>query len=468
MNRERGASLAIVALLLVVLLVVTALVVDIAYAKQERRGTQNAADAAALAAAQELDGHSGQITRAVARAVEYAGLNLSGLTPADWAGCSDPDALTYVPSGQVSAGCISFDSATEPTRIRVRVPERAPAFFGAFLGHDSYEVSSAATAARAQTTTTGGAPAGPCGLCIISPGRLQANINGTNATTGQANRIHVTGGEIYGHCLTVNSNDNVPASSYSPLPLRYVGSCNNSNWGRNVQPAPSTFESRYAPVASVPNPFEDVTVSYTTPIPADTQSNLSWCNGTWSQAKALQPDVMYTQTVNIGCGGTLTLAPGTYYFRGNLQVSGNTTVIGNGVTLVFGCASGSAARPCTNEEGGKFNFANESTVDITAPTSASAATPYPRFAILFDPGNRSGTPNQLAGNTTLEGAVYAKQAGFSMGSQNGVVRAWTVVAGGNFDANNGTILIDNTKLGGNSATTAPQDLGTSGAISLVG
>ncbi|OWY62156.1 hypothetical protein B7486_59950, partial [cyanobacterium TDX16] len=372
---------------------------DIAYAKQERRETQNAADAGALAAAQELDGRSGQISRAVERAMAYAAENLAGLTTADWSGCTDPAALAYVPPNQPSAGCISFDSLATPTRIRVRVPETSPAFFGSIMGYDSYEVSSDATAQRTQTTTTAGSPAGPCGLCIINPGRLQANVNGTNGTTGDTNRIQVTGGEVYAHCLTVNSSDSVPASSYSPLPLRYVGGCNNSNWGRNVQPAPATFEGRYAQVASVPNPFQDVTVSYATSIPADTQSNLSWCNG-WSQGKALQPNVMYTQSVNIGCGGTLTLAPGTYYFRGNLQVSGSTTLNGNGVTLVFGCASGTVARMCSNEEGGKFSFDSNARVNITAPTSATAATPYPRFAILFDPGNRSGTPNQLAGSTS--------------------------------------------------------------------
>jgi Flp pilus assembly protein TadG len=462
---ERGATMVLVALFAVVLLGVTAIVVDIAYAKGERREAQNAADAAALAAAQELDGQTGQITRAVNRAMEYAALNVPGLTTADWAGCTDSKKLSYVPPSQPSAGCISFDSATAPTRIRVRVPESSPAFFGTVFGQDGYDVSSGATAARSQTTTTSGSPAGPCGLCIISPGTLQ--IAGINT-------LQVTGGGTWAHNLTANSSDSLPGSAISPLPLVWRSN-NGSNWGRNVQPSPATFNSRYTQTGSaIPNPFANVTVTY--PASAGitgSDRNISWCNG-WSQSgneNRLMPNVMYRQSVNLSCGGTVTLAPGTYYFGGNLQVASGVTLTGTNVTLVFGCNSQSwqtnyPPTKCNGSEGGKLNFSSGSTVNITAPSSSSY--PYPKFAILFDETERSGSPMQMSGNITLDGAMYGAQVGFNHGSSSGVTRAWTIVAGGTYDFNSGSIYIDNTRFGGTSTTTTPAGLGTVGAISLVG
>ncbi|WCO65996.1 pilus assembly protein TadG-related protein [Iamia majanohamensis] len=406
--------LTLTGLVIVPLLLVGALVIDVGYAKDQRRITQNAADAAALAAAQEMDGTSGQLTRAVATAKTWAAKNLPGLTATDWVGCTDPDALTARPDLTANNTCISFDSATAPTKVRVRIPTLDQArFFGQLGSHDALQVTASAVASRTPSTTT--QVAGPCGLCIIGDRTLQIGNS----------QIAVTGGEIQADRLTANAQD----SNYgiTPVPLRWY-SQNNSNWGRNVQPAPATFNSRYSKLsAPVPNPFEAIDVSYAGLPISDANIN--------APAQTIQPDTIYRQSVNVS--GNVTLAPNrTYYFRGNLQVNGGARLVGSGVTLVFVCES-----RCNGGEGGKFNFGSGSTVQISAPTSG----PYAGLAIMFDPTWRGGTPNQLSGNITLEGAVYGKGAGFNMGSNNGLVKAWTIVAGGNFDANQGRLEIDNTK-----------------------
>lgn len=423
---------------MVAVLAVVAIVIDIGYAKQYRRLSQNSADAAALAAAQDLDGTAARTTTAVATAKTWTTKNDPSITAASWTGCIDADALAYKPDPNNS--CISF-SANYLT-VRVKLPNvTQPVFFGGVIGSKGLAVTASATATKTPGTTT--VTAGPCGLCIIEGRTLQ--IAGNTS-------ISVTGGEIQADRLTANANDS--NNGITPIPLKWYQS-NGSNWGRNVQPAPATFNSRYSQLsAAVPNPFAAKTVDYTGLV-----TDGSNINDNGSGASPISPNRIYTQNVNIN-GGNLTLAPGTYYFANTLNVQGGATITGNGVTLVFSCRASCAS---VGGEPGKFNFSSGTTVNITAPTSG----PYAGLAIMFDPDGSQGTPNQLSGNATFNGAIYAKKAGFNMGNSSAVIKAWTIVAGGNFDANNGTLQIDNnayyTATGGGSGTGA-----TGGSVSLTG
>jgi len=434
---ERGAVLVVAAISMVAVLAIVAIVIDIGYAKQYRRLSQNSADAAALAAAQDLDGTAAKTTTAVATAKTWTTKNDPKITAASWTGCTDPNALPYRPDPNNS--CISF--ASNYLTVRVMVPTvTQPVFFGGVVGSKGLPVNASATATKTPGTAT--VTAGPCGLCVIEGRTLQ--IAGNTSVT-------VTGGEIQADRLTANANDS--NNSITPVPLKWY-QANNSNWGRNVQPSPATFNSRYAQLsAAVPNPFAAKTVDYTGLVTDG--SNINFNGGT----NPLQPNRIYTQNVNIN-GGTLTLSPGTYYFANTLTVQGSAKLIGTGVTLVFSCRASCAT---VGGEPGKFNFSAGTTVEITAPTSGA----YAGLAIMFDPNGSQGTPNQLSGNITLNGAVYAKKAGFNMGSSNAVVKAWTIVSGGNFDANGGSLRIDNTAYatatGGGGGTGS-----TGGSVSLTG
>ncbi len=434
---RKGVVTLVLSMCMVVLLIITAMVIDIGFARQYRAEAQASVDAAALAAAQDL-GLTNWQTVAPATAKRYANRNDPNLTDASWLVCTDSAHLAYVPAGVPTGTCVSFDSATAPTHVRVRLPIHAtPAFFGRIAGRTGYDVDAAAEAQR----TAGAGNNGPCGLCVIEGGTLQiANIT----------KLQVIGGEVWADSLTANANG--PASIVSPLPIKWhngsyqqnqVSGCtapnkpnSNSNWGMNDGAA--SYCSRYQKVdTTVPNPFAAVTVDYSG-IPANTAGlNVNSCNDAQT---LVQPDRVYVQNVQIPSGCTVTLLSNrNYYFSGQLSVSSGATLKGTGVTLIFGCASNGYGKACSGE-GGKFDF--QGTVTIAAAT----AGPYAKLAVLFDPGNTSGTPNGFNGNVTLDGAIYAKHAGMQI--SGGALRAWTIVTGaGYFNLNGGTVIIDNAKIG---------------------
>jgi hypothetical protein len=137
---ERGAILVIAALVLTALLTMSALAVDLANARQQQRQAQGSADAAALAAAQDLPDPA----RVVATAKQYAAENFD-VSPAAWSGCKDPDRLAELPDIASGNECISIDEAF--SRVRVRVPFRpVETAFAKVIGIDDVPVSGSATA----------------------------------------------------------------------------------------------------------------------------------------------------------------------------------------------------------------------------------------------------------------------------------------------------------------------------------
>jgi hypothetical protein len=133
---ERGLVVVWLAIMMVVLLGIAALVLDLGHARETKREVQNAADAAALGAAQDLPVRSA----ADAEAKSLAATNLSGIVP-QWSGCQDSARLATFSS----TSCISFDSSF--TRVRVHVPDsQVDTSFAKILGIDTIGVRAAAEA----------------------------------------------------------------------------------------------------------------------------------------------------------------------------------------------------------------------------------------------------------------------------------------------------------------------------------
>lgn len=138
---ERGAVLVVSCALMIALLALAAIAVDLGNARQHRRQAQNAADAAALAAANDLP----DLTAAIATAKLYSTTN--GEVPASaWTGCVDADHLHLTPDVEDNANeCISFSE--DLLRVRVRLPiEAVSTYFGGFVGRSSVEVTASAVA----------------------------------------------------------------------------------------------------------------------------------------------------------------------------------------------------------------------------------------------------------------------------------------------------------------------------------
>jgi hypothetical protein len=128
------------AFMMTALLAMAAIAIDLADARQQRRLAQGSADAAALAAAQDLP----DPTAVVAAAKQYAEDNFD--TPRSaWVGCSDPDHLSGTPDASSNNTCISIDEAF--SRVRVRLPVRQiPTHFARVIGVEHTTVSASATA----------------------------------------------------------------------------------------------------------------------------------------------------------------------------------------------------------------------------------------------------------------------------------------------------------------------------------
>ena len=198
MNRRRrgedGAIAVLAGLTFTSLFVICAMVVQFGFARDVRRQSQNASDASALAAASVVleNGTTPDFAAAVSTAITYAEKNY-GVPPSTWDTCTDPGrpAGWYHPTG--STQCISFDSATAPTQVRVFMPSRdAKVSIGAAAGVKELTVGSLAVASIAPPV----AGLRPWGICseqlpaaadqtvtmVFLPGNGHTSAHGCSAT----------------------------------------------------------------------------------------------------------------------------------------------------------------------------------------------------------------------------------------------------------------------------------------------
>ena len=154
-NRESGAVLPFVTLLVLVLLGFAAIGVDLSAAYAETRQSRSAADAGAIAGALKYLEPSSPTPDEVADAVmSFANQNAPGTPPTaeDWAACTDTLPSGYEPlkvaSGAVISPCISLKQVSNaPALLRVKMPDwDMPTSFASLFGFDSVAISAIATA----------------------------------------------------------------------------------------------------------------------------------------------------------------------------------------------------------------------------------------------------------------------------------------------------------------------------------
>ena len=231
----------LVAAMTVVIFGVAALVADLGQARVVRREAQAASDSSALAAANALylaGVPTPDFTSAVQAAKNYAADNF-GVTEADWAGCTDTQALPYQPAG---TACISFDKAVEPSTVRVVAPVRAVNLvFGAVFGASDVDISAQAEASLKVDSYA------DCALCIVGfgPHALQ---NGDAKVTGGSVAINgdvslKANGEV-----TVEGQTNDDGTVGAPPPSASRG----RRHGSNFTPVPLQHQDPIAdPLASI-------------------------------------------------------------------------------------------------------------------------------------------------------------------------------------------------------------------------
>jgi hypothetical protein len=316
---ESGQVLVMVVVMLPVLFAFAALVIDVGHAFQLRRHLQAAADAAALAAAQELP------NTASAEAVA----NGYSASPAQRNARSNlPEVTTAV----------SFPA---PVGAKVRVTESAKSrgFFGGILGFDGFDVSATAVAAKSSTTT--GTPLAVyvhelCGNKGFISGGLNMRIEGGIHSNGHF-EVKNEGFEAVGAATVYRPPH---ASSPSPPGPPQPAACKTSDQS----------DSTYAGIVGDPSPgrWRDWVTPYHTP--ADVTSRAP-CTFTPTN------DVKYENTT-IPDGVYCLPADKKFTIAGN--VTGKITVVG-GIIEVGGSGR---LEPYDSDVPVLFYSTNTSTVPI--------------------------------------------------------------------------------------------------------
>lgn len=420
-DRDTGSVSIFVALLMVAFLGMAGLAVDAARGRVYDEQAQEAADSAALAGAEDLLASTSWST-VVADVKNYASADFNTAAAA-WSGCSDPLALAYRPDTGNNDTCISSDSSTSPTHLRVKVPPQGLATtFGKVLGISSFSIGAGATAKMVTSP--------PCALCVLSstanPG-MKANGNGAiqvNNGSVIVNSVANTAASVIGNALVSATSIGGPAA-----PAGFITTGNGS-----YSPAPHLSAAVQDPFAGTPE-CPGAGTSY---CPTTKYSDVKL---TGNGSATIQPGIY--GSISAQSQSSLTMQPGTYIITNSMSFAGGGTLIANGVTLYFACSSYPV--PCSvGQSGATFAISGNGTTSISAPTSG----PFQGLTIFVDRNNAGASSLTGNGAVLMSGTVYAKSASLTVtgnggtSTLNSMIVTYTCTASGN-----GTILLnyDSTK-----------------------
>lgn len=428
---EAGAVAVVFALCAVTLFMIAGLVVDLGLARDTRRGSQNAADASALAAANVLYPTNGLcsagtppcIADAVAAAKSYAASNFA-VSGAAWAAgsCSDPAHLAVLATG---TECISFDSATNPKIVRVTMPVReVRTTFGALAGVSQVPVRAAAEA------LLGTAVGGPCGLCILGDG---LHDFGTTNLYAEGTSVKMNGELCAKKDFTVS-----PAP---PNTLEIEDGVKTSNGCKSTGVAPYPVGTG----AHVDDPFATLAMPSTVglPVKSDTQNPCGPGGG---------PGIYknFSSAANTMPGNRCTLPKGLYVLADATGLTGNGhDIVGDGVTIYLVCGTTTAIAPCTSANSENFTMTSQQVhLNLVAATAANAqGGAVPGVAIMADRGWTGTISFQGGGGGgTTQGAIYLPGGTMHYGgnSDGAVLDSMIVVKDFAGNGNSATLQVTNT------------------------
>ena len=364
---RRGNVALIFALLLPVLLVTALGGVELNQVLADKKRTQDVADSAALMGAAQL-----------------------GVTPVG------ADQRVQASTTSQLSDVASYATVTAKATIgqnqtmTVAVDTQRPSFFGSLFPPGGFHTHVSATA-QGQNTVP---------LCVLGIANSFSDM------------IHVTGTSQLqaGQCL-VHSNAALTAD-----PAAAIQADANEAGTVALGPIVNTAEG-LAP--NIKDPFASLNV------------NPSSCSS--AQAKtitsntALAPGVY--GAVNISGSSTVTLTSGDYYFCGTLTISGNSTLNGTDVVLVF-------------DRGATISFGGAaSTMNLSGRKSGALAG----FVLIADRNYTGSFSLQSDYITGLTGTVYVPTATLAVQgtAKSGATSPWTVIAAENLTVNGGAQLVIN-------------------------
>jgi Flp pilus assembly protein TadG len=376
-RRPSGQVFLLVSIALVVLLGMAALAVDIGNLWTTRRLMQSAADAGAVAGADEkaIGGSSSAITAAAKDASSHNGFVDGGTRP----GASST--ITVAVHNPPTSGAFAANS----NAVQVDVSQTQPTYFMKVLGWSAVPVSTTAVA-----VTLG---SGSC-VYALDPTQPGALTVGGTATVSSSCGLYVDS----------NSSSALTVSGGGAITSSLVGVVGGTNINGGGSTPPSTGIAPFGdPLAYIPAPS------------FDPSSCSSFHNTTLNGS--INPGT-FCGGISVSNGNTVTFNPGLYIIDGGgIKITGGT-VSGSGVTFYLTGNNGSGSSPATYSG----VTINGGTVNLTSPCSSSGGSIegmlfFQDRAILPTSSNAS-TINGNAGST-FSGAIYFPTTSLSYAGTTG-------------------------------------------------
>jgi hypothetical protein len=497
-RRERGQTLIFFVLAMPVFLAIIALVIDGSMLLVKKRALQNAADAAALAAAQDWPlggGCSGSCLATLQlRANDYSNKNGGpNLHP-----CNDPDPTKPTDENCVAAPYVDKSGNPHPGEVEVRLTSSSPTFFSKAIGlGNAFNVSARSVAGSnpilGSSTIPGTTVNGTTTINVI-PGGTHTTTDGNFISGGSGiaftmsrvcNSITYSGAgakngdPVLGAFATnggFNFSGNAPKKvtwlgfdqtrcgplGFPASPPSGTNQCTSLSWG-------DANESQNNCVKTLVNLNQNNTLPINWPLPPPPQPTPR--TGTWNPARDY-----FSNCVNLGNSGTITFTPtgnppGIYCVTGASTVlaisHGDDLTTGDGYT--FFALNGATISVSGNTNKLKFYWPSACGAN-TRPTARASSYPcpglnrtisgYDPFTLFYatNPSSTGACAICLQGQTnTLVGDIFAPMPnafpptpgltqtgglvtinGGALAAGSGFIESWNLSLGGNTGSYSGT------------------------------
>lgn len=371
--RDQSGSYAIISALLMPVLVGTAgLGTEVGWWYYKHKNMQSAADSGAVSAATAVSAGGDMISEANAVTANYGYTNAL-------------NNVTVAVNQPPTTG--NYTSNLQAIEVVVSQPQQR--LLSKLFGSDPVPIT-----ARAVALPNAGTG---CVLALNSSASPAVNVSGSN----QLNLIKCN---LYSNSSASPSLNVAGSASVSANQVGVVGDVSGAS---NIT-ATNGIRDHMKPIA---DPYANVSPPAK---PGCTSAKITVnANG---KNDSLTPGC-YSGSITVNAGATLSLSPGIYYLDGaNLSVSGNATITGSGVTLVF---TGSGSK------WGTASIGSNAIVDLTAPTSGATQG----IVMYGDRSMPAGTTFNLTGGGTQNfgGAIYLPKANLSFSGGNGTNTSCTKI-----------------------------------------
>ena len=396
---QSGQILVGVAAALIVLLGFGGLAMDMGVMRHQRRLLQTAADAAAIAGANDIRNSAGVgITGAATDAVKRNGFDPTS------------PSVTVTVNSEVSGGCsgpCSGPHTGDVNYVEAIVSFVQPTFFMSIFGVRSETIS-----ARAVATEIGLSGTAPgCVFTLGSPG--SAGIGGIVGSGNPSLQAPTCGIEDNGDFTTNGSKTDINAGN-----IGVAGDTTNHN---------STVTCVYSTTCPVQIPPVTDPLSFLQPPTVATP--VAW-NGT------PVPGTTYG-SISINGGATVNFPAGTYIVDGSFTINSGATVCNQ---VAAGCSANGALNAGVTfyiTNGGTVKTNGNANIYLSAPNSG----PYAGVLFFQDRNDTSKALMDGTANSFYQGALYFPGAELDFGGNlTNTTAAYTVIVAQDLKLNGGPVV----------------------------